>query len=474
MKRIVLICLMLATVTAQAQYVIDKGMENKQIDPDRIAEATYIGNYSDLTYWVEPVRHGWQLLVANHQMDMVRAIALNTNATELLAANNSADTVVLLIADRSQKKRTSVLVARIAPAEEWKVDTFTVFNHEKKDEVLLWAAVSPSGNHIGMCSIVKFNETHQYSAFLTLMDGCGYTEWNREFALGTMHDLYVTDDGRMATLGTEQDDETMHIVVNYADLKHAETTEGLVTCEPAREFKIVNVIGSHMLALGTIGGSGFKGADKLCGGVIAMSYNLDSALITGFSIRPFQNEDMNIFFNKATKKVTREQMSELTTPIAYAALPYGGAIALGRNYEKITLADNGTEEHSFLRIGIHIVTADTNGNIRWVRNVRRNDFQKRHNDLLRIGLMAMGDNLCLIKSESRKYPSIYDISKAAKEFTMGDKNNLVLYTFGPDGEAKKDILEAKSKHTFLHLTPGFDIITMRGNKLRDIKLTKAE
>lgn len=473
MKRIIFIVLTLAAFTSQAQYVIDKGNESKQIDADRIAEATYVGCHNGQTFWIEQVRHGWQLFGATHNMELTRATAVKTDAGEMLLASNHGDTVVVLLVDRSQKKQTSVLMARNVPNEEWIIDTLLLYNHERKDEVLIWAAKSPSGNYIGLCSIVEFHETHQYSAHLTLLNSVGDRQWIREFPLGTMHNLYVTDDGRMATVGTEQDGQTMHIVVNYADEQHAETNEGTVTCEPARELKIVNIIGSRMLALGTISGEGFKGADKLCGGVIALSYDLDSALIAGFSIRPFQNEDMNIFFNKATKKVTREQMSELTTPLAYTALPYGGAIALGRNYEKITLADNGTKEHSFARIGIHIVAADKDGNILWVRNLRRNDFQKRSNELLRIGMVAMGDNLCLVKSEHRKFPLIYDIAKEAKQLTMGDKNNLVLYTIAPDGEVKKDILEAKSKHSFLHFTPEYDIITMRGNKLRDIKLSKA-
>lgn len=471
MKRLALICLMLAAVSAQAQYVIDKGPECKQIDPERIAEATYVGSHNGQTFWIEPIRKGWQLLGANHLMELTRAQSLRAENTEMLVANNVGDTVVVMLADRSEKRRTNVLMARCTPDSGW-VDTLTFFLHDKKDEVLLWGAKSPSGNHLGLCAIVKYSETHQYSAFLTMLDGAGYMEWNREFALGTMHNLYVTDDGRMATIGTEQDDQTMYIVVNYADDRHAEANEGSVTCEPARELQIVNIVGSKMLAMGTVSGSGFNGADKLCGGVIVLSYDLDSAIITSFSIRPFQNEDMNILFNKHTKKVTREQMAEHTHAMAYTATPYGGAMALGRNYERITMADNGTEEHSFLRMGINIVAADMEGNILWVRNLRRNDFQKRHNEMLNIGFTAIGEDICVVKSESRKYPAIYDIAKPPKQFDVGDKNNLVIYTLQRDGEVRKDILEAKTKHTFLHLTPDGNIITTRGSKLRDIKLSR--
>ncbi len=145
---------------------------------------------------------------------------------------------------------------------------------------------------------------------------------------------------------------------------------------------------------------------------------------------------------------------------------------VGRNYEKITLADNGTEEHSFYRVGLHLIAVDLDGNISWVRNLRRNDFEKKNPELLNIGLMTMGDTLCLVKSECRKYPLVYDIGKDAKSLKLGDKNNLVLYTIAPDGEVHKDILEAKSKHSLLKLTPKGDIITVRSSRLRHIKLSK--
>ena len=46
MKRFILTAMMLVAITAQGQYVIDKGNESKQIDADRIAEATYAGSHN--------------------------------------------------------------------------------------------------------------------------------------------------------------------------------------------------------------------------------------------------------------------------------------------------------------------------------------------------------------------------------------------------------------------------------------------
>lgn len=472
MKRLTIIAMLLAGWSAGAQFVIDKGMENHRIDADMMVDATYIGELEGQTLWVSQMRNGWQVIGADHQMEPVRRQGLKTSAEELLAATISGDTVTLVLADRQSSRRTDLLLARCTATGQWMVDTLDTYAHAKKDRCLLWGAVSPSGNYIGLCSIIEYSETKQYSAFISLLTADGMRVFRQEYPLGTMDQMRVTDDGRIATLGTEQEGKTLHLVVNYADRQHAETNEALVTCEPPRELQIANIVGSRLVAIGTVSGSGFRGAEELCGGDIAFAFDLDSAKLIGFTIRPFQNEDINIFYNKPTKKVQRELFSEHATPLGFYPLPYGGMMVVGRNYEKITLADNGTEEHSFYRVGLHLIAVDLDGNISWVRNLRRNDFEKKNPELLNIGLMTMGDTLCLVKSECRKYPLVYDIGKDAKSLKLGDKNNLVLYTIAPDGEVHKDILEAKSKHSLLKLTPKGDIITVRSSRLRHIKLSK--
>lgn len=472
MKRLTIIALLLTAAVADAQFVIDKGAESRHIDDDRMVGATYIGELDGQTLWVSQARNGWQVIGADHQMEPTRTQGLKTAADELLAATLSGDTVMLVLADRSSKQRTDLLVARCTAEGQWTVDTLQTLAYDKKDRCLLWGAVSPSGNRVAVCSIVEFTEKRQYSALITMLAADGTIDFRHEYPLGTMDQLAVTDDGRIATLGTEQDGSTLHIIINYADRNHAETNEVLVTCDPPRELKIANILDDHLIALGTVSGNGFRGAEDLCAGTIAFAYDLAGVRMSGFTIRPFNNEDVNIFYNKPTKKVQRDLFCEHATPLSLVPLPYGAAIVVGHNFEKISLADNGTEEHSFSRVGLHIVAADTAANILWVRNLRRNDWQKGKPDLLQVGVATLGETLCLVKSENRKMPAAYEIGKEAKQLKMGDKNNLVLYSIAPDGEVHKDILEAKSKHSLLHLTPKCDIITVHGSRLRHIKLSR--
>ncbi|MBR4229301.1 MAG: hypothetical protein IKR83_01160 [Bacteroidales bacterium] len=472
MKRLTIIVMLLAGWSAGAQFVIDKGGENRHIDIDWMLDARYVGQMQDQTVWVCQARNGWQIIGADHQMEPVRKHGLKTGADELLAATMAGDTVTMVLADRHSNRRTDVLLARCTAAGEWRVDTLATYAHEKKDRCLMWGAVSPSGNYIGLCSIVEYTDIKQYSAYISLLTSSGMRAYRQEYPLGTMDQMYVTDDGRIATLGTEQEGKTLHVIINYSDRDHIETNEALVTCEPPRELRIVNVAGSRLLAIGTVSGSGFRGAEELCGGDIAFAFDLDSAKLIGFNIRPFHNEDVNIFYNKPTKKIQHELFCEHATPLGFAAMPYGGVMVTGRNYEKITLADNGTEEHSFARVGLHVVAVDLDGNFAWVRNLRRNDMQKKNPVLLNIGLMPMGDTICVIKSENRKFPLGYEIGKEAKLLKMGDKNNLVVYSISAEGEVHKDILEAKSKHSLLKVTGNGDILTVHSSRLRHIKLTR--
>ncbi len=472
MKQLIIIGLLLTGISAGAQFVIDKGTESRHIGDARMTDATYIGSLEDQTLWVSHARNGWQITGADHGMEPIRTQGLKTAADQLLAATLSGDTVTLVLADASRRQRTDLLIARCTPAGEWTVDTLQTLHHGKKDRCLLWGAVSPSRNRMAVCSIVEYTETRQYSAHITMLLADGGLDFRHEYPLGTMDQLYATDDGRIATLGTEQDGKTLHIIVNYADRGHAETNEVLVTCEPPRELKIANILGNHLVALGTVSGSGFHGAEAFCGGTLAFAYDLAEARMAGFTIRPFQNEDINILYNKPTRKAQRDLLCEHATPLAYTALPYGAAMVLGRNYEKISLADNGTEEHSFSRVGLHVVAADTAARILWVRNLRRNDFQKGSPDLLNVGVATIDSTLCIVKSESRKMPTAYEIGKEAKMLKMGEKSNLVLYSIAADGTVNKDVLEAKSKHSLLHLTPRCDIVTVRGSRVRHIKLSR--
>ena len=63
-----------------------------------------------------------------------------------------------------------------------------------------------------------------------------------------------------------------------------------------------------------------------------MSFNIDSAVLSNFLLRPFMNEDVNIFYNKATKRVQREQRADHVRTLACVPTSYGAMMVAGRAF----------------------------------------------------------------------------------------------------------------------------------------------
>ena len=222
--------------------------------------------------------------------------------------------------------------------------------------------------------------------------------------------------------------------------------------------------------MGTFTPLGSRERDNLCGGVVGMAFDIDSANITSFTMRPFQNEDMNILLNTKTKKVQRDQWLDLISMVGTTMTDYGAVVAVGRNYRVASMENNGTVSTEFFRVGLHLVAIDTTGHVRWARNLRRNDCQRKDVDLLGVNLVSFDGKVLVARSEPHRTPAIYDISNVAKKLKMGDKSSLALYTIAADGEVQKQILETKSKHSLIRSIVRRDgtlmMITENGRRLR--------
>ena len=467
MKRLIVIALMLAAFTAQAQLEINKGPESRSISPSKLDNARYIGAHDSLNVWVLATRHGWKVMGLDHKMGIAGSAELRTKADELLTATINGNSATLILAERT-KRNVAVLVAHIGLDGTTAVDTMANYAiTSRKDRCLLWGATSPMGEKMGMVAVVEFAETKEYTSVAYVMDMTGKEIYHKEYALGSMQQMYVTDDGRIVTLDILRTSKQSTLTVNYVTPEYALSGDTTVNCEPIRDMEIVNVVGNRMLALGTINGPGRKG-DKLCGGVVAFAYDLSSSTMINFNIRQFATEDVNVLYNRPTKKVSGETLPQNVSTVGMLAMPYGGVVALSRNFDKVTTHDNGTTTHRYTRMGLHVVAFNADGEMVWVHNIRRNDVSKKDGDMLRVGLFAIGDKLCIIKNESNKLPVEYDISYTAKEMMENKRSNIVIYDIASDGFVGKTIIETKTKHKVFSTTPEGDIITVRGHHVREI------
>lgn len=483
MKRAIIILLvaLTATVTAQ-QAVLSKGNESKYVDPYNLSNGTYVGDYQGLDCWLfSGKKHLKQLVMTDHNLMTLNVVDLpRSNNAEILAATNRGNHVAALVADRSGKRQTAVLSYRLDldSLSVLAVDTIDTFSYSRKDSCLLWAATSPNKQYNAFIAIVQYMEKKQYRTLITLFDAEMHPLWNKEFALGSMHDMKVTDEGTIVTLGEERDGEESHFIFNIIKQNSANSYDVVVKCDPVKETRLLGVIGSHVLAAGLFTPIEQAHPERYTGGLYALSFDMDSVLLTGFLMRPFQNEDLNILYNQKTKKVQREQIADRVRLLDAVTTSYGAVVAVGRSYRTNIVEANGVVNSTFSAMGIHCVAIDSLGQLRWVRNIRRNDKQKQDDDLLRLSLLNHNGDVAIVKSEAPKYPAIYDIAKDAPLLNMGSKNTLVIYSVNGDGEVSKLAVENKSKHSFLRAFFRPDgtlmLLTARGNKTRLAQLKFTE
>lgn len=476
MKRLVLL-LILAFVgpLAAQQAVLSKDLESKHVDIDNLANGNWLGTHNGLDCWVfEGKKHIKHVVLTDQNLETLHVVDIpRSNNAEVLAATLDGNYAAVLLVDRSVKRQTTVLSCRVNldSLVAFPTDTVELFTYGKKDQCFVWAATSSNGKYTAMVSIVRMTESMQYRTEIIMFDGGLRTLWDKEFALGSMHNMLVTDDGRIVTLGLEEGEyEDTRFIFNILTQTTANSYAAVVRCDPVKEIQLAAVNGSHALAMGT-----FLAEDgKSTGGIIAMSFNIDSAVLSNFLLRPFMNEDVNIFYNKATKKVQREQRADHVRTLACVPTSYGAMMVAGRAFRTENAESNGTLTSVSYAAGLHCLAIDNDGKLLWVKNIRRSDMQKKGDDLIKVSLLSDGSNAYIVKSEHPKAPLDYAIAKEAKTLELGNKSNLIIYTLNPLGEVQKLLVEAKTKHSHLRAIRRSDgvfaLYSANGNKVRQAQL----
>lgn len=472
-KITILMASVMACLAMVAQPALQRGAESKALDMDDLMKGRYIGRSERADVWVmEGRRHVKQVVRMDLNMQSVQSTPLaKSGDLQVLAAtlDDEGDASVLL-ADQSDNRHSRVLAARTVREG---YDTLLNWEHGRRDNCMLWGASSPSGDRLAFVAVLQLNETKQYRTWIAVYDQKLQLLWEREFALGSLSDVMVTDSGRVVTLGIEEDEVETHFIFNTMDAHGASSYDATVKCDPIREVHLASVVGPVAVAAGTYMPTGMRKADRYTAGVIGLAFDLDVAELKGVTMRPFQNEDMNVFLNKKTKKIQRSQVMDHVKTLATMPTGYGAVVALSHQRLEETSEEGGTRRDGY-SVGVHLVAVDTTGHVRWVRNVRRMAHQKGGDDQLKVGLASMGDRICMVMNESAKEPTVYDIANAGREVEPGDKGNIVVYTMDEDGTTNKLLLEVKSKQTVMRALPSADgsllYYTLRGSKCRAAEL----
>jgi len=478
-KMVLLLTAVMMAATLSAQPALRKGMESKHVAPDDLQAARYMGRIDKLDAWImEGRKHVKQVVLTDVNMEPVSVSTIeDSKDMEVLAAGVDDIYAAVLLVHKSNKR--TVLMRCLINTESHaieKYDTVIAFDYGRKDVCMLWGATSPSGNHNAFVCVIQMNETNQYYTTTVMFDGRMERQWEKEFELGSMHEMLVTDDGLLVTLGEDRDEEQeqSHFIFNVMDSANAASYDAVVKCNPVAELHLGNVVDDCAIVAGTYRPTSGRDADKKIAGVLTMSFNVRTAAMPGLTMRPLQNEDMNIFLNTKTRKIQRDQECDHLEVMGLIPTSYGAVLAVGHNMRVEKTTNGGSVKHEGYGVGVNLTAVDTSGHVRWVRNLRRNDMLEGEG-LPTLGLAALDDMMCVVKSEHAKTPAIYDISDDARRFVQGDKGNVVIYTIADDGTTQKLLLETKSKQTVVRMMPDGDkrllIFSKQGKKTRLAELT---
>lgn len=489
-----------ATVWGQLSITLKKGEESKKTDREMVANGYYLATMEGVDYWLTQSSEGakgfeedkdWQVVRLDENLfPMERRELKKTDHCRILAVVTSEKWASSLLVDSSRRNMTTILKASVSmdslELKGGKVDTVTTFKYAKKDHCHVWGTVSANGEFVATLSVVEYKEKKQYIAVATMYDAELEELWSREYAVGTVDAIYVTDDGVLLTLGVNGDHKKNRsaeaaeekMTINVIDQKGGDTYGVTMQCDPLKDFSIVNVVDNKMICTGLFTPAEEDEEDNLRGGVVAMSFSLDSLSISGFTMRFFQNEDMNILKNEKTKKIQKVRVLPDVVPLCNVRTDDGVVMIVSHSPVEKKVNANGTEEGVYSTVGIHMVAFDASTKVKWVRNLRCNDVQEENNDLLFPAVFSLDAGLCVVKNENRKEPEEYIISKEAREYEVGDKGNLVLYRLDEKGEVSKWILEKNTRHSVASAAVKEDgsvlLMTVGGGKTRKVEMKVAE
>lgn len=474
------------------EVTIAKGEPGKEMDEEMVRTGWFLGQRGEHDCWLTRTKDGpksfvrrddWQVVEVDRNLRVQGRLELPmSRKCEVVTARQLGSRADVILVDSSDAKRLTVVKVQVdldsMMLQGHRLDTLANYALESGNKSYVWGERSENDEYIGVLVVVQKPRSHQYMAEAMMYDDEMEQVWRREYAVGTTSSIGVSNEGEMVTLGYEGAEGGVRFTINVLGHRTGDTYGLTMACDRIKAMQIVDIRDRKVQCVGLFSPSDSHPKEKLVGGTVSMVFDMDSASMTGFVVRPFQNEDVNILLNKKTKKIQREQEVPMVTPLAVVRMPYGVVMAVGHRHVMRYKNANGTIETSYFAQGIHLVATDRDGNVKWTRNIRRNDMQKDTDEKLYVALFAMGDEVCLMKSESRKYPASYDIAKEAKEFEMGDKSNLVLYRVSEEGEVSKTILEQKTKHSLVSAAKKGDreavALTLDGSKSRRMEMGVSE
>lgn len=325
----------------------------------------------------------------------------------------------------------------------------------KKEFFYHWTATSANGN-FGLVYAVVNEKENTADVQGMLFDRSMKSLWSHSLEVGSIAEIFVTDDGRIATAGfSNGEGKTDGAMLEFAIADGLGTQHGRYpSVSKVGQLTVLNCFGDKVLASGleTSKGTGWAGSFT-AGSVITTGTIYTGCAVYLFDVAAgqmvntdrhlFTKEDARVFYNASLVSEIASPDVNFLSLRAQVATPSGGAALYGRTWmETVRQTRNGVatgmSSSVYYYKGMMLVKADSTGRIVWMKplmhdNGNNADFAVN----TETDMVAEGEDIYLITNESHNDGDTYDPDNAARRSVMAVHGAVSAYRFAADGSVAK-------------------------------------
>ncbi len=313
---------------------------------------------------------------------------------------------------------------------------------DKKDKCYFFIKSSQDKSWISMIHIiVKENENEFYST-VSLYDEAIEKIWTKSYAIGTLDDIFITNDAEIVTVGRYTDKKkpettlVFHVISEDDENNYTEDVE----VDNMQSASILNVVNGKIICAGLLNTPNKKDA---CG-YYAFSFNTTKRELENFDSKHLSSLEHACLLNTKVSKSSSSKEVSFMSFYGNCATDNGGVIAFHRKYYIV-----GNKYVSFQSEGILTFSVDTTGTIVWNTGIRKANMESQMMEHLGTGMFHRNGKTYFLFNEHIKNTNSLTGNDPIKWLQiapmLSDDASLVLVSLDNEGNLKKEILDKETK-----------------------------
>lgn len=483
MKRINLLLLFVAVLaTAGAQTLnYTNGSENKKIKLPQVSNMHIVGQQDGLllgvtdkytTFLKNHIKKEIMVVALDENMNIVRSIELPETKDSYTQTATYFEGKVYLLTSRKEKTSTYYERTVVDATTMQKVgETTTIYTYtsERKDQSFQWIEQSPNGTLSGLIHITTSRKSDKFEAVQILLDEEMNIEWQRDYAIYSLSNMLVTDDGEIITIGYSggKTGSVYISVLNEANAFDFEEPTNL----KIKDVRLAGYKDGKILGVGF----GINASKDDAVQYFGIAADIKSQRVN-IGYQTLTDQECNILANIDLSKKSRGVYTDILFLKHCQPTEYGAVATIQTRMIVETCNQNGGCSIKSYSYGTLIFGIDNDGNVAWHHGIRKSMKQNGYPTLLTDAVCVEGSDVYLLQSESPKWAPVYNVEKKAKTQKMNSGTKVLgVYHIDANGSIIKEVekmnkavvLNDNTKKVgnshigFLYSTSGISMIKMK-------------